>query len=159
MSQSTVSQSGANPFISRPLKPDGPISPDGFRFNGREIFGLADDWLKVLTFVWEHRVDPPKLSDVITHIHAKDRIAFDKLLDRIRKKLKGKKWPETLEVFNGCLMLRKPERESKAKRGREQVKMVSAKVSRSVRTKPAKASASKAKKTSAKQRETRGGKK
>lgn len=134
--------------------PDGPIPPDGFRFSGREVLGLAEDWLKVLTFVWERRENWPKWNDVAAHVQAFDRTAFDKLLDRIRAKLRKARWPETLEVFNSCVMLRKPERPSKA--GRSRTKKSTAKAHR---TEPAKSGAGKLKKPSARRREIRGGKK
>ncbi len=150
------SETTTNP---QPQKTDGPIPSDGFRFNGREVFGLADDWLKVLTFVWQHRDNPPKWSDVAAHVQSFDRTTFDKLLDRIRVKLRKAQWPETLEVFNECVSLRESVRRRKTNTNRIAARKPPAESNRSTSTKSEQSSARKLGKTVTKRRETRGGKK
>ncbi len=140
---------------TRSLPVDGPIGRDGFRFNGREVFGLAPDWLAVLKFVWEERESPPTLGDVMILVNEVNRDRFDKLLDRIRKKLRADKWPETLEVFNGCVMLREPVRQQKAKRKNGPAKPTMA--NRSKPSRSAKPATPELKKKIATRRNSRGG--
>ena len=97
---------------------DGPIPPDGFRLNGIDFWGLVEDWQKVLTFVWKHAADPPKWQDVATHLgvlSTTTATSFANLILRINKKIK-KQWPETLQVTNGMVVLRKPVRGTTAGR-------------------------------------------
>lgn len=89
---------------------DGPFKPDGFCLNGAKVEGLAEDWQKVLTFVWERSSDPPKWSDVATHLGVENQMTdgeFAKLIYRINQKIK-KTWPETLQTVKGLVVLRKP---------------------------------------------------
>lgn len=138
---------------------DGPLKPDGFRLNGHEVSGLAETWLTVMTFVWTRRENPPKLSEVMAIVHERNRADLDKLLDRIRNKLRAEKWPETLEVFNGCVMLRKPARKRKSNPAQPSVMKAHAKPNRSKEAKLGRSSATKPEKVVTKRRETRGGKK
>ena len=96
-------------------KVDGPLKPDGFRLNGIEVWGLAEDWQKVLTFVWGRRTNPPKWSDVATHLGVQDQMRdgdFAKLIYKINQKVKGS-WGETLQTVKGLVVLRKPIRGAK----------------------------------------------
>lgn len=133
-------------------RPDGPILSDGFRFNGREVLGLPEEWLNLLTFVWRKRDAPPTLNEVMIHVtHDRERSSFDKLLTRIRRKLLNAGWPESLEVFNRRVYLRIPVRSKKPTSGKKRVVETSGK--------SAKKSAGKAKEPIAKRRETGGRKK
>ena len=102
------------PQDSRPN--DGPLKPDGFCLNGEPVWGLAADWQTLLTFVWERRNDPPKWSDVATHLGVFDTMdepAFSKLIYRINQKIK-EQWPETLQLVRGDVVLRVPIRGEKS---------------------------------------------
>ncbi len=100
----------------RPHDEDGPLKPDGFRLNGNDVWGLAEDRQKTLTFVWEHRNDPPKWQDVATHLgvleHTTDD-GFRGLIYKINQKTKDH-WPETLQTVRGLVVLRIPIRGQKA---------------------------------------------
>ena len=97
-------------------KVDGPLQPDGFCLNGIEVWGLAEDWQDVLTFVCKQG-DPPKWQDVATHLGVLGEMTdagFRKLIHKINGKLKDY-WPETLQTVTrtgkGTLVvLRKPTR-------------------------------------------------
>lgn len=105
-----VMQIPSKPTSDIDAKEDGPFEPDGFRLNGIDVSGLADDWQKVLTFVWNRRTKSPKWSDVVTHLGIQGQMTdggFAKLIYRINQKIKDR-WPETLQTVRGKVVLRKP---------------------------------------------------
>lgn len=104
---------------------DGPLKPDGFCLNGESVWGLTEDWQKVLTFVWERSADPPKWQDVATYLGVLGQITdgdFRKLIHKINGKLKDR-WLETLQTVRGLVVLRIPVR------GRSNLKLHAAKKS------------------------------
>lgn len=118
---------------------DGPLKPDGFCLNGEPVWGLTEDWQKILTFVWDRSTDPPKWQDVATYLGVLGQMTdgdFRKLIHKINGKLKDR-WPETLQTVRGLVVLRIPVR------GRSNLKLHAAKKSsrktaRSRMNKPAK---------------------
>ncbi len=94
----------------QPPKVDGPLKPDGFRLNGIEVLGLVKDWQKTLTFVWERSADPPKWSDVTTHLGLQGTMTesrFAKFIYKINLHVK-EWWKETLQTVEGDVVLRVP---------------------------------------------------
>lgn len=115
------------PQDSRPE--DGPLKPDGFRLNGGTVWGLVKDWQKTLTFVWERSADPPKWSDVTTHLGLQDAmtdIDFAKFIYKINQHVK-ERWPETLQTVSGDVVLRVPLPPKRRKSSGSQAKPSSAK--------------------------------
>ena len=66
--QSDTQKQGRKRKTPKRTPPDGPVPPDGFWLNGVDVWKLAEDWQKVLTFVWERSENPPKWQDVATHL-------------------------------------------------------------------------------------------
>jgi len=110
-------------------KVDGPLRPDGFRLNGNEVWGLAENWQKTLTFVWERSSDPPKWPDVTTHLGWQGTMTdcdFAKFIYKINQHVKDS-WSEKLQTVNGYVVLRVPLPPKRPKSSGPQAKPSSAK--------------------------------
>lgn len=107
---------------------DGPIPPDGFRFDGKPAFGLTPDESKLMAFVWSRRDRPPTWIDAAFHLcptkrvngmPAASRDDFNNTLHRLKKKLVDQNWTACIHFAGrgattpGKLVLREPVKRSK----------------------------------------------
>ncbi len=120
--------SGKKPDGVQQPPEDGPLEPDGFRFDGKPAWRLTPDEKKLMTFVWSKRDAPPTWIDAAFHLCPTKRVNgmpvasrddFNDTLHRLKKKLVDQKWTACIHFAGrgattaGKLVLREPVKRSK----------------------------------------------
>ena len=111
-----IQESGAKPPVG-----DGPIAPDGFRWNGKEYRGLSKKPFFALRFLWDlpcRCAEFPDLAEPVWQDHefTPDRSNAGTIRRELNKFFEDNHLPWISKVSNGSLCLLEHERKTKRKK-------------------------------------------